>query len=288
MNPYDQLKEGERGAWVSIIAYLLLATTKLVVSVLANSQALQADGLNNTTDVITSVAVLIGLRISRKPPDHDHHYGHFKAELIAALIASFIMVTVGLQVILSSSSYLLSGNLPEPTMLAAWTSLGSTAIMFGVYWFVRQLSKKTNSASLHATAQGNLSDALISFGAFLGIILTRIGLPWLDPVIGIIVGFIIIYAAWDIFKSTSHTLTDGFDDESVEKIREIIAQDGEVIKVQDIKGRRHGNQIFVDITIYVDPYITVKEGHRITDRIEARLAEEHGIPHAHIHVEPNK
>lgn len=99
MERYDELKKGETGAWVSIIAYLVLSAVKLAVGLAFHSEALRADGLNNTTDIIASLAVLIGLRISQKPPDEDHPYGHFRAETIASMIASFIMMVVGLEVL---------------------------------------------------------------------------------------------------------------------------------------------------------------------------------------------
>ncbi len=102
MNQYEKYKKAEKGAWLSIIAYLILATVKITIAEVGNSAALRADGLNNTTDVIASVTVLIGLKISRKPPDKDHHYGHFRAETIASLVAAFIMVFIGLH----------CGNLP--------------------------------------------------------------------------------------------------------------------------------------------------------------------------------
>src|SRR5690554_1503893 len=95
MNQYQKIKKGEFGAWLSIIAYIVLALTKIIIAQMTHSQALRADGLNNATDVVASISILIGLKISRRPPDHNHHYGHFRAELIASLVAAFIMVTVG-------------------------------------------------------------------------------------------------------------------------------------------------------------------------------------------------
>jgi len=94
LNPYENLRKGEKGAWISIIAYIILSFAKLFIGYVGNSAALKADGLNNTTDIIASVAVLIGLRISQKPPDKDHTYGHMRAETVASLIASFIMAVV--------------------------------------------------------------------------------------------------------------------------------------------------------------------------------------------------
>lgn len=286
MKAYDNLKKGEKGAWLSIVTYLSLAIAKLIIATIGGSEALRADGINNATDVVSTVAVLIGLRISRKPPDEDHHYGHFRAELIASLIASFIMVTVGLQVILGAIETIRSQDFQQPGMLTAWTALASSIILIGIYFFNLRLSKKISSTSLFAAAQNNRADALVSFGAFISIIGAQFGLFWLDPVAGLFVGIIICRASWEIFSKASHTLTDGFDDEKVSVVRESICQDSEVVEVKDIKGRLHGNQIFLDIIIYVDPNITVSHGHKITDRIEALLADKHDVPYAHIHIEP--
>ncbi|MDL4842724.1 cation diffusion facilitator family transporter [Aquibacillus rhizosphaerae] len=283
---YDNLKKGERGAWISIIAYLSLAASKLIIAYIGSSAALRADGLNNTTDVIASVAVLIGLRISRKPPDKDHHYGHFRAETIASLVAAFIMVTVGLQVIFGTVQAIIENNPVKPNLLTAWTALLAAFIMLGVYRYNLKLSKQINSSSLYAAAQDNRSDAIVSIGAFIGIIGAQFGQYWLDPVAGLLVGIIICKTAWGIFRDASHALTDGFDEEQLDKIKTSIAKHPEVEEVKDVKGRLHGNQALVEVTIYVDPELTVQESHDITEKIESLLDEKHDVPHAHIHIEP--
>src|SRR5690606_20791185 len=96
---YNDLKLGERGAIISIVAYILLSALKLFIGTKTGSTALKADGLNNATDIMASIAVLIGLRLARKPPDKDHPYGHWKAETVASMVASFIMIAVGIQVL---------------------------------------------------------------------------------------------------------------------------------------------------------------------------------------------
>lgn len=286
MNRADDLKKGEKGAWISIIAYLFLATVKLVIAYIGHSEALRADGLNNSTDVIASVAVLVGLKISRKPPDEDHHYGHYRAETVASLFAAFIMITVGLQVLYGTLKKLIFSQTQQPDMLTAWTAIGAAVVMFLVYRFNKSLAKKIESSSLNAAAQDNRSDALVSIGAFIGIIGAQFGLYWLDPLAGFIVGIIICKTAWDIFKDSTLTLTDGFDEKQLEKIKDSIAKVSEVKEVYDVKGRIHGNQAFIEITILVDPHLNVKESHDITVRIEQFLAKKHNIPYAHIHIEP--
>ncbi|MCP3032460.1 cation diffusion facilitator family transporter [Halobacillus sp. A1] len=286
MGEYENLKRGERGAWVSIIAYLILAVTKLFVASIGNSEALRADGLNNTTDIVASVAVLIGLKISRKPPDEDHHYGHFKAETIASLIAAFIMVTIGLEVIFGTFQDIINQEVSEPSLLTAWTALTGAAIMFGVYKYNINLSSKVNSNALYAAAQDNKSDALVSVGAAIGIFGAQLGIYWLDPLAGLIVGIIICKTAWDIFYDASHRLTDGFDEQEIESIRKLIEAHPDVWAVKDVKGRLQGNQTLVDATIHINPSLTIEQGHVITDEVEKILEEELHIYHAHIHIEP--
>ncbi|CDQ40740.1 putative transporter YeaB [Virgibacillus kapii] len=286
MNYSDNLKKGEKGAWISIFAYISLAIGKLTIASSGNSDALRADGLNNTTDVIASIAVLIGLKISRKPPDEDHHYGHFRAETIASLFAAFIMMFVGIQVIIETCKTVLSGSYAQPNMITAWTALIAAIVMFAVYFYNLRLSKKIQSSSLYAAAQDNRSDALVSIGAFIGIIGAQFGIYWLDPLAGLIVGLIICKTAWGIFKDSTHTLTDGFDEKQIEKISKTIEKDPDVRKLVEIKGRIHGNQAFIDITILVDPNLNVEESHAITERLENYLYKKHSISRAHIHIEP--
>ena len=99
---YAELKQAERGAILSIVAYIFVSIAKLAIGRLANSEGLWADGLNNATDIVASIAVLIGLRLAQKPADEDHKYGHWKAENVASLVTSLIMLAVGLQVLWSS------------------------------------------------------------------------------------------------------------------------------------------------------------------------------------------
>ncbi|WP_163582978.1 cation diffusion facilitator family transporter [Gracilibacillus saliphilus] len=286
MDQYHKYKEGEKGAWLSIITYILLATVKLVIATIGNSSALRADGLNNATDVVASIAVLIGLKISRKPPDEDHHYGHFRAEMIASLIAAFIMMMVGIQVLFDTVQSIIAGDFSQPNMLTAWTALGAAIVMFFVYLYNLRLGKKINSSALQAAAQDNKSDALVSIGAFVGIIGAQFQIYWLDPLAGAIVGLIICKTAWDIFREATHTLTDGFQPKELDQIKKSIHDHPDVLEIKDVKGRLHGNQALIEATIYVDPHMTVEESHDITDHIEEKLKEKHDVPHAHIHIEP--
>ncbi len=286
VNTYEDMKLGEKGAWLSIIAYVILSTVKLMVGYLTGSEALSADGQNNSTDIVASIAVLIGLKISRKPPDKNHRYGHFRAETVAALMASFIMFAVGLQVLYQAVMKFRVPTIESPDIIAAWTALFCAIAIYFVYRYNIRLARKINSHAMMAAAQDNRSDAFVSIGAFVGIMGAQFGLPWLDPLTALIVGIIICKTAWDIFRDSSHALTDGFDPEELQTIKKTIFETPGVEKIIDIKARIHGNNKLVDVTIAVDHQLNVGESHEITEHIEKRIYEVHNISYVHIHIEP--
>lgn len=286
LSTYHDIKQGEKGAWVSICAYIILSLLKFTVGFIGNSEALRADGLNNSTDVIASVAILIGMKIARKPPDENHRYGHFRAETIASLIASFIMFSVGVQVLIGAGKALYLGTSETPQLLTAWTALFSGFVMFFVYRYNVKLAKKINSQSLRAAAQDNRADALVSLGAFVGIIGSILGIVWLDTLAAFVVGMIICKTAWEIFHETTHDLTDGFNEDNLQKIKKTIWSTPGVKSIVDIKARKHGNQPLVDVTIEVDPHLNVVESHEISEEVEVRMLKKHKISHVHVHIEP--
>nr|WP_273015215.1 cation diffusion facilitator family transporter [Paenibacillus arenosi] len=286
LKEYADMKKGERGAWVSIFVYIVLSMTKLGFGFAYHSAALQADGWNNLTDIVASVAVLIGLRISQKPPDRDHPYGHFRAETISALVASFIMATVGLQVIVSTVRTIWSSDTHVPDVLTGWVALLCAAVMLVVYLYNSRLAKRIQNKALMAAAHDNRSDALVSIGAAVGIFGSQWGLPWLDPLAALTVGIVILKTAWDIFYDASHALTDGFDEKKLETLRKTIANTNGVRAIRDVKARLHGNRVLVDVIVLVDPKLTLIESHRICDEVEHRMRHSHNITEVQVHVEP--
>ncbi|WP_160718685.1 cation diffusion facilitator family transporter [Bacillus sp. USDA818B3_A] len=284
---YLDLKRGERGAIISIIAYICLSSLKLIFGYIAHSEALKADGLNNATDIIASIAVLIGLKISQRPADDDHPYGHWKSETIASLIASFIMLVVGIQVTYEAITSIFNRSSESPDLLSAWTGLFCAIVMYFVYRYNKKLAKDTNSQSVMAAAKDNLSDAWVSAGTFIGIIGTQFGLPWLDPLTAIIVGLIICKTGWEIFREASHNLTDGFDEKVIELYKATINSCFGVKGIKDIKARNYGNNVVVDIVILVNSHLDIRKAHDIATEVEQKLIAEHSVYDVHVHVEPN-
>ncbi|WPC39867.1 cation diffusion facilitator family transporter [Clostridium sp. JS66] len=284
---YNELKLAERGARISIMAYIALSLLKLSIGYIYNSKALMADGLNNTTDIMASLAVLIGLKISRKPADENHHYGHFRAETIASLIASFIMIVVGLDVLYNTVHSIIYFKAQAPDLIASIVAVVCALAIYMVYRYNKKIAIKINSAGLMAAAKDNLSDAWVGIGTAIGIVASQFGLPWIDPLAAVIVGILIIKTGWDIFREASHNLTDGFHKTELDRIAEIINMVPGVRKIKSLKARFHGNNILLDVVVSVSSKLNVIEGHDITMNIEEKLKSELNITEVVIHVEPD-
>lgn len=284
---YNELKLAEKGARISILAYIVLAILKVGVGYMSASKALIADGLNNTTDILASFAVLVGLKISRKPADDNHFYGHFRAETIASLIASLIMIAVGINVFYQAIYDFIFAKAEAPDLIAAVVGIVCAIIIYIVYRYNKKVAIEINSSGLMAAAKDNLSDAWVSIGTAVGIIASQFALPWIDPLVAIIVAILIIYTGWDIFREASHNLTDGFNKEELDNIAVCIKKVEEVREIKEIRGRFNGNNIFLDVIVRVNPELSVVEGHNITEEIEERLKKELNITEVVVHVEPD-
>nr|WP_263312925.1 cation diffusion facilitator family transporter [Mammaliicoccus sp. Marseille-Q6498] len=283
----NNLRIAQRGAYVSLITYIILSIVKYIVGTTYHSSALRADSLNNLTDIFVSVAVLVGLKISIKPADKNHPYGHMKTENITTLIVSFIIMFVGIEVISRNIPKLFSGDFSEPSMLTIWVSFISGIIMILVYLFNSKLSKKTKSSSLMSAAKDNLSDALVSIGTGIGLIFTQFGFPIVDIILAIILGCIIVFTGFTIFKESIFTLSDGFHEKDLNNYIEDIEDIPGVIDIPSIKGRYHGNSVFLDVTIIVDKKLSLDEAHDICDSVEKKLRES-GVYSSYVHPEPNE
>lgn len=283
---YQQIKAAEGGALLSLVAYFCIAILKLLVSFYAHSEALRADGLNNFTDLISSITVLIGLKISRKPSDQEHHYGHWKSENIASLVTSLIMVMVGLQVCINALINIYQNEASVPDPWAGLAGLSSAVIIGIVYVFNRRLARKVNSTALFAEAKDNLNDVLTSLGTAVAVIAAAMKIPWLDNGAALIIGGLILKTAWDIFRESSFSLSDGFDEKQLVQYQQAVAQIPFVRGVKKIRGRSYGGNIFLEVFVSMDPDLTVRRSHAVTEQIEHLLQNKYHIFDVNVHVEP--
>ncbi|MDK9851885.1 cation diffusion facilitator family transporter [Staphylococcus equorum] len=285
MTQSENLKTAQKGAYLSLIVYIVLSIAKFIIGSMYDSAAVRADSLNNMTDIVVSLAVIIGLKISIKPADKNHPYGHLKSENISTLLVSFIIMFVGIQVVIESVPEIFSKDHHAPNVITIYVSVISGIIMLIVFYINQKLARRTNSSSLNSAAKDNLSDALVSIGTAVGLIFTQFGLPILDTVLATILGLLIIYTGFRIFKESIFTLSDGFNEQELEAYKNYVLEIEDVSDVQNIKGRYHGSSIFVDVTIVVESNLSLEDAHNICDKVEQHMHEK-GISSVYVHPEP--
>lgn len=286
MSHNENLKLAQRGAYLSLIVYIILSIVKYVTGFVFNSAAVRADALNNMTDIIVSLAVIIGLKISIKPADRNHPYGHLKSENISSLLVSFVIMFVGIQVVIQNAPRLFKEDDVVPNAITIIVSLISGLVMLIVFAVNQRLAKRTKSSSLNSAAKDNLSDSLVSIGTAIGLIFTQIGFPIVDIILATLLGLLIVYTGFGIFKEAIFMLSDGFNETELEAYRNDILEVDEVQEVNSIKGRYHGSSVFIDVTIVVDANLSLVEAHQICDNVEHHLHKK-GISSVYVHPEPD-
>ncbi|HHW9999194.1 TPA: cation diffusion facilitator family transporter [Staphylococcus aureus] len=286
MSHNENLKLAQRGAYLSLIVYIILSIVKYVTGFVFNSAAVRADALNNMTDIIVSLAVIIGLKISIKPADRNHPYGHLKSENISSLLVSFVIMFVGIQVVIQNAPRLFKEDDVVPNAITIIVSLISGLVMLIVFAVNQRLAKRTKSSSLNSAAKDNLSDSLVSIGTAIGLIFTQIGFPIVDIILATLLGLLIVYTGFGIFKEAIFMLSDGFNETELEAYRNDILEVDEVQEVKSIKGRYHGRSVFIDVTIVVDANLSLVEAHQICDNVEHHLHKK-GISSVYVHPEPD-
>lgn len=285
-NPSKNFKLAEQGALLAIVTYILLSTTKLIAGSMLHSSSLTADGFNNISDIVANIAVLIGLRMARKPVDMDHKFGHWKIEDLASLITSLIMFFVGLDVLFETVQKIISKQVTAIDPLGAIVGFISAIIMTGVYLFNKKLAKRANSKALEAAAKDNLSDAITSLGTSIAIIASALNYPLVDQLVAIIITFFILKTAYDIFMESSFSLSDGFDESLLQDYKQAILEIPKITQVKSQRGRTYGSNIYLDIILEMNPDLSVYESHEIADQVEEMLMERFGIFDIDIHIEP--
>lgn len=297
MTTQDRTKVAQRVTWVGFFVNLLLSTFKIIAGISAKSAAMIADGVHSFSDFITDVFVLIFIRFSDKEKDSDHHYGHGKYETFATLLISIALILVGIGIFWNGITMVMEvwkgKELQQPGYLALFAAIASIAVKEGLYWYTSIQGKKINNNAVIANAWHHRSDALSSIGTALGISgAIFLGSQWriLDPLAGMIVSFFILKVAIELGKPSMHELLEQSLPESVEnEIIGIVSSHPDICFQHNLKTRRIGNIIAIDIHIKLDRNISFVRSHDIATEIEVMLREKYGERTiTNIHTEPCK
>ncbi|NMA86671.1 MAG: cation transporter [Tissierellia bacterium] len=285
MNEY---KKGVRVSWITILLNFILAIFKIIAGIIGKSNAMLADGVHTVSDVLTTIVVLLGLKVSSKEADENHPYGHEKYEPVFAKILSLILVITGILIGIEGIKVLKSGNIKIPGRIALIAAFISIVVKEGMYKYTVKVAKEIKSLSMEADAWHHRSDALSSIGTFIGILGARLGFKILDPILAIVVSLIIIKVGIDLyFQSIKGLVDEAASDEVIEEIEKISLSIDGVRGIKSLKTRIFGSRIYVDIDIFVDGNISVIEGHNIAEKIHDKIEDEiTDVKHCMVHVEP--
>ncbi|NQT46583.1 MAG: cation transporter [Candidatus Omnitrophica bacterium] len=287
-NHNDMYSFGAKTAVTSICINSGLCVLKFAAGILGRSHAMLADAVHTASDLLTSVAVLVGFKIAKRPADLEHPYGHGRAESIVAKLVAFVLICLGVKVGWDSMYALREGGLHRPHVAALWAAILSILVKEGLFRYSYRRGKKISSTSLVTDAWHHRSDAISSVAALIGIGGARLGFSALDPLAGIAVSILVIKVGLQNFHSAYDELMDSsLPKEITDNIKNLTLQIEGVKRVKDIKTRKLGLEILIDLIIEVDGQMTVNKSHAITAMVRKNILDK--VPNVRdlmIHVEP--
>ncbi|TQR45376.1 cation diffusion facilitator family transporter [Paenibacillus popilliae] len=291
----NRFAKAETGAWVGIIGNILLAGVKGIAGFLSGSQALIADAFHSASDVAGSFAVLVGLKAAKRPPDKDHPYGHGKAESIAAIVVSVLLLVVGIELAISAAKSIWNGKVVVPEWYALAAIILSIVAKESMFQYKFRLGKRLSSQALIANAWEHRSDVYSSIAALVGVggamIGGKQGISWLlylDPIAGAVVALLVLRMGYRLVLDSIHSTMDHVlhDEDANPLIRAVQSVDG-VITVDELRAREHGHYVIVDVKISVNPRLTVAEGHAVAKRVKKHLLQRFiHVADVFVHVNP--
>lgn len=293
----------ERGKTISNVtvwgaaANMGLSFLKLAAGILGKSSAMVADAVHSFSDLVSDIVVLVMVRVASKGKDKSHDYGHGKFETLATVVVSLLLLVVGARLMVSAIdriSYVAHGGvLDAPGKIALWAALVSIVVKEFLFQWTSRVGKRVNSQAMEANAWHHRSDALSSVGSAIGIGGAIIlGGKWtiLDPLVGAVISVVIIVVAVKMALPAINELTEASLPEDIEnQILDIIHSVPGVENVHDLRTRRSGPEIIIDVHIVVDPEMSVAAAHDITTKAESAVRSQFGEgTQLSIHVEPNE
>ena len=290
-------KEIYKVTLVGSVVNVILLVFKFVAGVVGHSSAMIADALHSLSDFVTDVIVLVFVRISNKPQDKGHDYGHGKYETLALTIIGIALMAVAISIIVKGAVKIAgwaNGEVLEaPGMLAFWAAIVSIVLKEGVYHYSVIKGRKLNSKAVEANAWHHRSDALSSIGTAVGIGgAIFFGERWtiLDPIASVVVGAFIVKVAFDLLKNGIGDLMEqSLPDTVEEEILQLAASVPGVTEPHELRTRRIGNHYAIELHILMDGALTLKEAHDKASEVEDLLRQHYGEEtHVAVHVEPKE
>lgn len=276
---------------VSIFGNLALTALKLFAGIIAKSGAMVSDAVHSASDIVSTIVVIWGVRLSGRKEDAEHPYGHERMESVAAVALAGLLMVTGCSIGWGAVKNIINGlesGFTVPGKLALIAAVISIVSKEAMYHYTRLAAIRVNSPSLLADAWHHRSDALSSVGSLIGIGGALLGFPIMDSIACIIISLVIIKVSYDIAKQGFDQMLDrACDPELQNKMRETVLTQNGVIKLDSLTTRQFGSKIYVDVSISANGSLTLKEGHDIAQRVHNEIEKNFPlVKHCMVHVNP--
>ena len=287
----EDFEARQRTARLSVLAAVFLVAIKLVTGIATGSLAFLAEAVHSGTDLVAALLTLFAVRVAVRPPDREHHYGHGKAEHLAALGESAFLLLVSLFIAFESLRRLIDGGSGEDIDVTWWalTVLGVVIAVDASRAITSfRTSRRYGSAALAANALHFSSDLAGSVAVLIGLLLVRAGEPAADAAAALFVAVLVVIAAMRLAKKSVDVLMDRTVADADERIRAALAQSGEEVELRRVRVRHAGGRHFVDLVVGVPLDSGVAQAHAVADRIEDTVERALGGADVVVHVEPTE
>lgn len=276
----ERHKRGVLAVNIGLAANTLLAVAKTAVGIVGNSPALLADGINSTSDVAYGAVVSVFMRLSGKPADEEHPYGHHQLESIAAVVVGAFVITTAISIFWSAiiniyELYQETSDFGGASSLALWIALLTVIVKIGLTSWTSKVARQTDNSAVFALAADHKNDIFAAAAASVGIYLGRMGYHWVDPLAGGIVSVIIFMTGLEIIKDAAADIMDtGAGKVLHGQMEELLAAVPGMQDLEEVHVNRFGPYMIANITIGVSPDISVAEGDEIATRVENVLLDQ--------------
>ena len=273
----ERFAEAQRITWISVGVNLVLTAMQVAVGLLAHSVSLVADAMHTLSDIVADAFVLWANRKSSEAADAQHPYGHGRYETAASLVLGLILTATGIGILISAAGRLQHlDSLPAVGIAAMWAALATLIAKEVLFRYMLAIGERQRSPMLIANAWHARADALSSLVVAAGIGGALLGFPFADAVAAIVVGAMIVKAgvgfAWEAMREL---MDEGLGAEDLAAIHATLISTAGVISIHDLRTRRMGHRVLVDVHLQVDGNITVREGHEIGEQARHRVIAAH-------------
>lgn len=276
---------------VGILGNIVLTAFKLFAGIIGHSGAMVSDAVHSLSDVFATFIAFLGVRLSKKPADKEHPYGHERFECVASLALGLILLFTGLGIGKTGLTNILAGHydqLATPGVIALVAAVVSIVSKEAMYWYTRHYAKLLSSPAFLADAWHHRSDAFSSVGSLVGVAGAMLGWPVLDSVASVVICLFILKVAYDILKDALSKMLDTSRGEEYEaKLRSYVLAQEDVRGIGLLQSRTFGSRVYIDLVIQVDGDLPLREAHAIAERVHAAVERDFpDIKHIMIHVDP--